>query len=358
MTRNLTKKKRKRRGDEFFDNFKEVLKYAKNKDNKIDLLIHGGDLFFRSKIHPLISDITYNLLLDFVEETKIPIVIIPGNHERSILPYSLLTQHRDIHIFTKPDNFLLQVSNKNNIILSISAFPNVRENLTDKFNNIVKNEIIPLEKKNIGLYNNEKKVDIKILCMHQSIENSKVHNYTFKYGHDIVKMKDLENLDYDCILSGHIHRYQVYNVRSDKDKNDTPIIYSGSTQRTSFQERFEDKGFCILNFEEPHKDCSQKDSEKLKMLKDISFIKLYSRDMVQIKVSLNNLENTSPKSLNNDFKKYLENKIKSIKKDSIVKLEVSDDILKKYLTTKFINSIFPKTMNIDFSINYRRKKNN
>ena len=37
-----------RRGEDFFNNFKLVLKYAEQ--NEIDLVLHGGDFFFRSKV--------------------------------------------------------------------------------------------------------------------------------------------------------------------------------------------------------------------------------------------------------------------------------------------------------------------
>ena len=48
---------KRRRGEDFFKNFNTVLSYAKN--NKVDLIIHGGDLFFRSKVPDSIIDRVY-----------------------------------------------------------------------------------------------------------------------------------------------------------------------------------------------------------------------------------------------------------------------------------------------------------
>ena len=42
-----------------------------------------------------------------------------------------------------------------------------------------------------------------------------------------------------AVLSGHIHRHQVL-------PGDTPVLYCGSTERTSWAEQNETKGFCEL----------------------------------------------------------------------------------------------------------------
>ena len=77
---------RRRRGPDFFDNFHRVLDYARK--TRPDFLVHGGDLFFRAKIPQLIVDMVYQDLFEFAAE-GIPTLIVPGNHERSILPVSL-----------------------------------------------------------------------------------------------------------------------------------------------------------------------------------------------------------------------------------------------------------------------------
>ena len=88
--------KRRRRGPDFFANFRQVLEYARQ--TRPDIVLHGGDLFFRSKIPPKIIDLVYGDLFDFAGE-GIPLLIVPGNHERSILPASLFLNHPNIHIF-------------------------------------------------------------------------------------------------------------------------------------------------------------------------------------------------------------------------------------------------------------------
>jgi DNA repair exonuclease SbcCD nuclease subunit len=53
----------RRRGDDFFRNTENILKQAVAQ--KADLIIHGGDLFFRSKIPAPIIDRVYELLFRY-----------------------------------------------------------------------------------------------------------------------------------------------------------------------------------------------------------------------------------------------------------------------------------------------------
>ena len=61
--------KRNRRGYDFFNNFDRVLQIAR--ENHSDLVIHGGDFFFRSKVPESIVQIAYEKLLEFAS-TGIP----------------------------------------------------------------------------------------------------------------------------------------------------------------------------------------------------------------------------------------------------------------------------------------------
>jgi DNA repair exonuclease SbcCD nuclease subunit len=63
---------KRRRGFDFFKNFRDILQKAI--DEEYDLVIHGGDLFFRSKIPPLIVDLVYLELFNFAK-SGIPIYI-------------------------------------------------------------------------------------------------------------------------------------------------------------------------------------------------------------------------------------------------------------------------------------------
>ena len=154
---------------------------------------------------------------------------VPGNHERSRLPASPIFHHQNFHLFDRPRSFSLEMEGME---VTWGGFPNIRHTVQKDF---------PSQLAKVG-YDRESEA-LKILCMHQSIEDAVVgvQNYTFRRGPDVVGREQFP--DYlDLVLSGHIHRQQVLRSRTG-----TPLLYSGSIERTSFAERLETKGFFILN---------------------------------------------------------------------------------------------------------------
>jgi DNA repair protein SbcD/Mre11 len=69
------------RGESFFEHFDRALNCAR--DSRVDLVLHGGDLFFRSRVPPVIVDRVYARIVRFVDESGIPVGVIAGNAERS-----------------------------------------------------------------------------------------------------------------------------------------------------------------------------------------------------------------------------------------------------------------------------------
>lgn len=68
------------------------------------------------------------------------------------------------------------------------------------------------------------------------------HDFTFRHAPDVVAARSLpEGLA--LVLSGHIHRHQLLwrDVRGQHLR--APVLYTGSTERTSFAERLETKGY-------------------------------------------------------------------------------------------------------------------
>ena len=131
---------RRRRGEDFFNNFRTVLKFAE--DIKADIVIHGGDFFFRTKVPKKIVVIAYDILFDFAEK-GIPFIIVPGNHESSVLPNSLILQHKNIYVLFQPKTFYFNINER---IVAISGFPFERRDIRNRFPAIVK-KIISKKKK-------------------------------------------------------------------------------------------------------------------------------------------------------------------------------------------------------------------
>lgn len=300
---------RRRRGQDFFDNYQRVLDYAV--DSNADLVIHGGDFFFRSKVPAHIVDLAYDRLVRFADH-GIPIYIVPGNHERSVLPPSLFLSHPHIHVFDRPRTFSLQV---NGIRLGLSGFPNERDHIRKQFRHLVEDTRW-----------RECSADVRLLCIHQTVEGSRVgpSGFTFRLGADVIPRRDLPN-EFDGVLSGHIHRHQVLSGAH------PPVIYPGSVERTSFAEKNEIKGFLELHINRRRRETKI----------DYTFNLLPSRPMVDIVLG----EEIGRSTLH----AYLTSRVGSLDDETIVRLtctRVPSQAVLRLLAREHLRRIFPPTMNV------------
>lgn len=314
---------RRRRGEDFFDNYHRVLAYAAN--NKVDLVIHGGDLFFRSRVPAKIVELAYGPLFEFAER-GIPTLIVPGNHERSELPTSLYLAHPNIYVFLGPATFMFDFPG---VRVSVSGFPFERRDVKSRFGSILART---------GWDRSE--ADIKLLCIHQAVEGATVgpSNYTFRNGHDVIRIDDLPD-GCTAVLAGHIHRRQVLARRSRNGK--VPVIYPGSIERTSFAEKDEEKGFYDVRF--------LRGSRGPWEIGELDFIALPVRPMVDIEIDAGVNRST--------LRSFLLSKIAVIDKNSVVRLKSSGSVesdVKTMLTSGFLREVFPETMNYQLSSNLFR----
>jgi DNA repair exonuclease SbcCD nuclease subunit len=311
---------KRRRGEEFFHNFKAVLSYAKSVNS--DLVIHGGDLFFRSKVPEPIVDRVYHILSNFAD-SGIPIYIVPGNHERSRLPSSLFLNHPSIHIFDNPKVYSTWIQG---VQLNIGGFPFIRGDINNALLAILERS---------GWYQHT--AGIKILVLHQAIEGAKVGpgNFTFRRGLDVISLSSLPD-DAEVILCGHIHRRQILTKRIKNTSATFPVIYCGSTERTSFAEKDETKGFYHLIF--------TADKKNRWCLAKSHFIDLPSRPMIDI--------NIRPDISAERFGSYLKKIIGDIDQHSIIRFKsempLSEELV-NLLKTRNLSQLLPRSLNFTFS---------
>ena len=67
---------RRRRGPEFFANFKRALQPAVK--GQVDCVVHGGDLLFRSKVPPRLVTMAFEPLKQVADQGT-PVYLVPGN---------------------------------------------------------------------------------------------------------------------------------------------------------------------------------------------------------------------------------------------------------------------------------------
>ena len=221
--------RRRRRGEDFFKNFRLALKPAL--EGEVDLVVHGGDLFTRSQVPEALAAQAMAPLKQ-VADTGIPVFLVPGNHERSKIPLHIWSVHPNLFIFHSPHTFRFE---RGGMSIAMSGFPFTRR-VGEKFAELVEST---------G-YKDEPGV-LRLLCMHQSVEGAQVGpvDYTFKSGPDVIRGSDIPCV-FAALLSGHFHRAQHLTRDLRGVKLAAPVIYPGSVERTAFAERYEIEGVYAL----------------------------------------------------------------------------------------------------------------
>ncbi len=310
---------RRRRGPEFFANYKHALQPALK--GRVDCVVHGGDLLFRSKVPSKLVSMAFEPLKQ-VADRGIPIYLVPGNHERSKIPHRHLGQHPQIHIFDRPRTFRLQ---KNNFTLALAGFPFVRHGIRHNFLNLID-----------LTGGHQTDADCRVLCIHQSVDGATVGpgSYMFRYAPDVINSSEIPQ-GFSAVLAGHIHRFQVLTKNLKAKALQAPVFYAGSIERTSFAERNEKKGYLILEFE----------SQALKggILRQWRFHKLPVRPMIQLNLHASSKNNA-------ELRSWIETRLTVLPEDSIVKLKIHDTVSQQameVLSAAALRALAPPTMNIN-----------
>ncbi len=218
---------RRRRGPDFFACFERAL--APALCGGADVVVHGGDLLFRSRVKASLVSRALQPLLR-VAEAGVPVVLVPGNHERSTLPYPLLAVHERLHVFRQPGTVVIE---RRGLRVAFAGFP---------FAGDVRRSFPSLL---LATGYREVAADARVLCLHQCVEGATCGpppGFTFRDGDEVVAGRDLPT-DVAVVLCGHVHRHQVMRHDLRGRPLPSPVVYAGSVERTSFAERAETKGY-------------------------------------------------------------------------------------------------------------------
>lgn len=225
---------RSRRGEDFFASFELALLPALR--GEVDLVVHGGDVLFRSQVKPSLVMRAF-APLKRVAEAGVPVFVVPGNHERSAIPYPLLAAHPGIHIFDQPRTFSVTVRG---VEVAVAGFPCERNGIRDRFASLVEQTGWRFVRS-----------AIRLLCFHQSVEGATVGpaDYVFRSSSaDVIAARSIPG-DFAAVLAGHIHRAQILTSDLTGRLLAAPVFYPGSTERTSAAENGEPKGYVTLELE-------------------------------------------------------------------------------------------------------------
>lgn len=221
---------RRRRGPDFFACFERALEPALR--GEADVVVHGGDLLFRCRVPPSLVQRALEPLAR-VAATGVPVFLVPGNHERSAIPYPLLAVQDRLHVFERPSTFVVE---RRGLRVAFAGFPYARD---------VRRHFPALL--SATAYRTGE-ADARVLCIHQCVEGAVCGpppGYTFRDGDDVIAARDLPG-DVAAVLCGHVHRHQVLRRDLHGRPLPAPVVYAGSVERTSFAEREETKGYVLV----------------------------------------------------------------------------------------------------------------
>ncbi|MDJ0784124.1 MAG: metallophosphoesterase [Desulfosarcinaceae bacterium] len=309
---------RRRRGNDFFDSYRRILQAARLR--QVDALIHGGDLFYRSRVAPQLVDRVFTPLKRLVD-SGIPVFIVPGNHEGGHIPHSELSVHPGLQVFTRPATHILAKAGRT---LSISGFPFHRGNIRDRFPELL-----------AATDWQRTAADARLLCLHQSVAGARVGpaDYQFRGGREVIRTRDLPQ-GFAAVLAGHIHRHQVLTRSLGGRALGAPVLYPGAIDRVSFAEAAEVKGYLILTL-----DLSETPGHGQMQWR---FHPLPTRPMVRIDLRPGRMSSSSLMNLILD-------RIAAVPADAIVQLRLHGQVPPRQrgcLSAPQLRRLAPATMNI------------
>ena len=216
---------RRRRARSVFDNFLTVIEHAI--EGEVDLFIHSGDLFNKYYIPRDALDELIRPILN-LSRVGTPVLIIPGNHERSEFPFDLFHGSPGVFVFDEPKTISLTIDGYS---IGIAGFPFIRKGSKRTF----------LKALHQTEYH-KLRSDFNILVTHQAFDDAVVGpaGFIFTARRPDTVARYTFPLDFEYVAAGHIHRYQILAHPLRPRLN---FVYPGSTQRMSFAEKDEEKGF-------------------------------------------------------------------------------------------------------------------
>lgn len=187
---------------------------------EVDVIVHSGDMFNRSRPPQSAIAAAGELLLEAAQ--RVPVVVVHGNHDwrglRRVLPH---WRHSNLMVVDRPTRIRVK-----GLALAVVPFQNTAEEWSAAAHHAVG-------------------PGVDALVAHQAFHGVRVSpGFVFRVGRqrDTIGEAHVPRT-VQHILCGHIHPRQRIQVGG------AAVVHPGSTERTSFSERNEVKGYAMWDFE-------------------------------------------------------------------------------------------------------------
>lgn len=179
---------------------------------EVDLVVHSGDVFDRSR-PPRRALLAAEALF---HEVAVPLVLMPGNHDRRGLSRSLPRPRPGLHVVDRPARLVVRG-------VALAVVPFVRD--AAGWARAARAAVGP---------------GADLLVAHQAFHGARVPGLEFRVGRQADTIGE-EHVPAGVrhVLCGHIHPRQVVRVGG------AEIVMPGSTERTAFSEAGETKGYAL-----------------------------------------------------------------------------------------------------------------
>jgi DNA repair exonuclease SbcCD nuclease subunit len=178
----------------------------------------------------------------------------------------------------------------------------------------------------------------------------------------VIRVRDIPK-EFLAVLSGHIHRFQVLTKDLRGQSIETPILYPGSIERTSFAEKDESKGYLKVNLEKNGEANQESNIEKrihrmgrthpCRISLSWEFVHLPSRPMVRVDIT----PHATTREALTDFIRYT---LKELDPESVVKLNIKGQVSENALSVlraDSLRALTPSQMNVNLSFGGRTSRN-
>ena len=298
---------------DFYKAFSDIVEQIK--EIKPDYIIHTGDLFHRSS--PSNRAITFALeKFKEIDELNIPFVLIAGNHStpRTNLSSPILK------IFENFKNIFVSYSQEYKKI----EFDDVIFHTLPHMNDDSKaNEQIELCESNID------KSKKNIMMLHCSVGAWYLMQEFGEWVYPTDKEYIFNSMDY--VALGHWHGFGAVSVKGTKEKYSN-VFYSGSSERTSLNDKRNSKGFVEVNIEE---------------ILNVEYKEIVIRPIIQKQIDCS------------DFEASLENIDDSDTQDAIVDVKLINlSALQSIdIQNSQIKDLFPNAMSVNIKREFKKNVN-
>ncbi|HEX5074637.1 MAG TPA: metallophosphoesterase [Gemmatimonadaceae bacterium] len=311
---------RRRRGHDFLANYATAL--APALAGEADIVVHGGDVFNRSKVPTSVAWQAFEPLAR-VADRGIPVFVVPGNHERGRIPQIRFAQHPRIHLFERPRTFTVDVRGMR---LAVAGFPSERDDVRTQFIDLL-----------AATRWRSADADARILCIHQCVEGATVgpNDFTFTTAADVIRARELP-AGLCAVLSGHIHRHQVLTHDLRGAPIAAPVLYPGSIERTSVAEADETKGYMTVDL--------TRDAGETRV--DWQFHELPARPLLRREIHLDAVQDCAVEAV-------IRNLIAESPADAVLTIRVAGrlgGVARRTLAAANLRRLAPATMNVELKL--------